>query len=243
MRKRDRAPRSRGGTAAVPFRSDYFHGVSMRRRPTCKEGFILFADAKVIIKLKQFKTSINFKIWAFSAERPTNVPVAPEMVYRSEWKGWGDFLGNVSLRKGQKRRPPKDIVFMEYSDAKILAQSLMLKTVNDFKVWASCGERPITFPSNPDIYYRDCWEGYRVFLGNAAPIFLSLEQYTRLVAPMSLRTEADFRAWAKTSQRPNNAPSNPDKYYKQSWVGWRAFLSPIKLKEEEPSTISVTISD
>ena len=41
---------------------------------------------------------------------------------------------------------------------------------------------------------------------------------------INMRTESDFREWAKGPARPHNAPSNPDKFFKSEWKGWRAFL-------------------
>jgi hypothetical protein len=91
-------------------------------------------------------------------------------------------------------------------------------------VWAATESRPIAFPSNPDIFYKLEWQGYRDFLGNKATEFISLEEYKGLIASLSLRTEAEFREWAKSHSRPLNAPSNPDKFYKKEWTSWRAFL-------------------
>lgn len=196
----------------------------MRRRPTCKEGFLPFSEARSFMKDKGIKTSIGYKLWAFSSKRPSNIPVAPESVYAEEWKGWFDFLGKEKIEKGRKRRPPKNTLFLSFSEAREFAQKLNLKSVNEFKIWAASEARPLTFPSNPDIFYKVEWKGYRDFLGNKAIEFMPLDSYKALVGPLAFRTEAEFRAWAKSPARPNNAPSNPDKYYKQDWKGWRAFL-------------------
>jgi hypothetical protein len=197
----------------------------MRRRPTCKEGFLPFIEAKAHMKDKGITTSIQYKIWAFSPSRPSNIPVAPESVYRKEWLGWPDFLGRETAKRGRKRRPPKDTAFLSYRDAKILARNLQLKTVNEFKIWAASEQRPVAFPSNPDIFYTTEWQGYREFLGNKQTVFMSLADYKQIVVPLQLRTEGEFRDWARSPLRPQNAPSNPDKYYKEDWKGWRSFLS------------------
>jgi len=196
----------------------------MRRRPTCKEGFVSFAEAKAVVKEANINTSIGFKIWAFSNARPTNIPVAPESVYSEEWKGWADFLGKERVTRGTKRRPPKDMVFMSFEEARSMIQKEQLKSVNQFKVWAASSKRPMTFPSNPDLFYKEQWLGYRDFLGNAAVEFLSFEECRKIVLNLNFRTENEFRTWAKSADRPLNFPSNPDKFYKEKWESWRQFL-------------------
>jgi hypothetical protein len=125
---------------------------------------------------------------------------------------------------------------MPFAQARQIAQGLKLKTVNEFKTWAASAGRPIDFPSNPDLFYGAEWRGYRDFLGNKAPEFMTLEAYAAIVGPLSFKAESEFRAWAKGPGRPANAPSNPDKYYKEDWPGWRAFLrgaAPAKAQAHE----------
>lgn len=53
--------------------------------------------------------------------------------------------------------------------------------------------------------------------------FITLAEYKALVAPLLMRTESEFRKWSAT-ERPKNAPSNPDKYYRGEWKNWHDFL-------------------
>jgi hypothetical protein len=196
----------------------------MRRRPTNKDGFLSYEAAKAHLKELQLLNSVAYKAWAYSNSRPSYIPVAPESVYQDEWKGWADYLSRDPKIQRTKRRPPKDTQFMSFEEARIYIRVLRLRSVNDFKIWAAGPSRPIGFPSNPDLFYREVWRGYRDFLGIETLAFISYDRYKAIVNQAELKTEAEFRSWASTERRPNDCPSNPDKYYKEDWLGWRAFL-------------------
>lgn len=196
----------------------------MKRRPTNKDGFLNYAAAKEHIRDLKIGTSIAYKIWAYSPDRPDCIPVAPESVYSEQWKGWDDYLSRDPARPQSKRRPPKGTEFLSFQQAKELIQRLKLKTVNEFKIWASGSMRPTNFPSNPDLHYKELWSGYRDFLGIKTPVFMKFSDYRELIQSYGLKNEAEFRLWAVSLNRPETAPSNPDKYYKEDWCGWKDFL-------------------
>lgn len=197
----------------------------MRRRPTNKKGFLPFLEAKAFLKPLNLKHSIAYKAWAYSTKRPTNIPVSPKRVYKEEWAGWPDYLGLEKKAPQRKRRPTKDVVFMSYEQARDYIAKFKLKTVNDFKIWAASDKRPPSFPSNPDLYFKGpAWKGFREFLGIERPSFLDFSEAKDLVQKLNLKNEAEYRKWAASKARPDHIPSNPDKYYKEDWPGWKAFL-------------------
>jgi hypothetical protein len=196
----------------------------MKRRPTHKDGFLSYDAAKAFIRDLKISTSIAYKLWAYSAKRPPQIPVAPESVYNGSWKGWDDYLSRDPKRAQSKRRPPKGNEFMAFGNAKEHAQRLQLKTVNDFKMWAASHKRPCDFPSNPDLFYKEQWKGYRDFLGIQKPTFMKFEELRSYIQAFGLKNEAEYRLWAVGKDRPDTAPSNPDKYYSEDWSGWKDFL-------------------
>ena len=201
----------------------------MKRRPTNKDGFLSYDAAKAYIRDLQIKTSISYKLWAYSSKRPPQIPVAPESVYGDVWKGWSDYLSRDPARVHSKRRPPKGTAFLSFNDARELIQKLQLKTVNEFKLWAASPKRPVDFPSNPDLFYREQWQGYRDFLGIKTPVFMKFDEYRSYIQSFTLKNESEFRGWAASEARPENAPSNPDKYFKGEWAGWKDFLGTKKI--------------
>lgn len=196
----------------------------MRRRPTCKQGFLSLSEARSFVRNLNFPSSVAYKVWAFTDKRPQNIPVAPEKVY-ADWKGWIDYLGKAKAAKQRRRRPTKDMVYMSYKEASEIVKPLALKSVNEFKIWASSDARPEHFPSNPDVFYKEEWKGYKEFLGKEEIPFMSFSEYKALIKPLEIKTEMNFRSWAKSTARPMNAPSNPDKFYKDEWKGWPDFLN------------------
>lgn len=197
----------------------------MRRRPTNKKGFLSFEEAKAFLKPLNIKNSIAYKAWAYSMKRPTNIPVSPRLVFSEEWISWQDYLGHEKKHVVGKRRPSKDVIFMSYDQAKAYISKFNLKTVNAFKLWASSDKRPQSFPSNPDLFYKTEWKGFPEFLNVKKPTFLPYPEAKAIVESLNLTKEAEYRKWAASKLRPDTIPSNPDKYYKEDWQGWKVFLN------------------
>lgn len=54
---------------------------------------ISFKDAKKHIIEQNIKSKREFKQYARSSKNTNNIPICPDAVFKSEWKGWADFLG------------------------------------------------------------------------------------------------------------------------------------------------------
>ncbi|MBI2511769.1 MAG: DEAD/DEAH box helicase family protein [Opitutae bacterium] len=78
---------------------------------------------------------------------PTDIPKSPRNVYRSQWRGWGDWLGTGNIA-------PSDHIFRSYRSACSFARELGLKTGKDWLAWCKVpGNRPRDIPGNPAAYY------------------------------------------------------------------------------------------
>ena len=78
---------------------------------------------------------------------PSDIPKSPRNVYRSQWLGWGDWLGTGNIA-------PSDHVFRSYRSACQYARGLGLKTGKDWLAWCKApGNRPRDIPANPAAYY------------------------------------------------------------------------------------------
>lgn len=60
---------------------------------TSKIEFMSFEEAKKFIQKENIKSNKEWRVFCKSSKRPPNLPVAVERYYKSEWKGWADFLG------------------------------------------------------------------------------------------------------------------------------------------------------
>ena len=109
-----------------------------------------FTEVKKYALSLNFESIKSFLAWLRSDERPPEFPPNPHEVYPA-WTNARDFL-NLS---------------MSYSEAKEYLRTFFgdLETEDQFKQWAVSDERPSDFPSNPQKFYNQQWEGWNVFLG------------------------------------------------------------------------------
>lgn len=56
-----------------------------------KKSFLPFRDAARIAREHNICNSTEYREWK---KRPYNMPARPELQYKEEWNGWGDFLGS-----------------------------------------------------------------------------------------------------------------------------------------------------
>lgn len=58
-----------------------------------KKKYLTFNDVKNFVRGMGFKTQKEWKDFAKTSNKPENIPYKVERTYKSEWKGWVDFLG------------------------------------------------------------------------------------------------------------------------------------------------------
>ncbi len=121
-----------------------------------KKDFYTFNELKNIVRNSAIKTQIEFK--QLKKQDP-KIPSQPEKSYKSEWTNWGEFLGTKKIANQNRE-------FISFQEAKKIITPLNLKSLSEFKVWCKSGKRPVEFPSNPNIKYKNQgWKGWDDFLG------------------------------------------------------------------------------
>ena len=88
---------------------------------------------------------------------PRNFPRKPDEYFKKKnvWEGWHDFFG--------KPAGFKDNHYLNYEDASKLCKQKGLKNSIEYRTW---NKRPSNLPARPDQYYKDQWEGWKIFLGS-----------------------------------------------------------------------------
>jgi superfamily II DNA or RNA helicase len=88
------------------------------------------------------------------------LPTSPRTAYPNKWKGWGDFLGNETIRYNTP-----------YKVARAFARGLRLKNVGQWKQYTTGKmknkpKRPAHIPKDPpSVFKNKGWKGWRDFLG------------------------------------------------------------------------------
>lgn len=170
--------------------------------------------------------------------RPAHIPSNPNIVYKDAgWCGIRHWLGVGGPGMGYPS------TMLPFEEARAFARSLGLSGQLAWRQYVN-GElpdlppRPANVPSNPNARYKhEGWAGYGDFLGTGNVAnhrkvmrpFIEAREYAR---SLGFRSLSEWRAWAKTKQRPVDIPANPDKTYSARWRSWRDWLRTPYLRRE-----------
>ena len=178
-----------------------------------------FETAREYVRSKQFESSKDFERFCKTDEKPDFLPPWPAQTYKKDWKGWGDFLGNGKVATHLREYRP-------FHEARLFVHSIGLKNSDEWRLYSQSGERPDDIPAAPNQVYKDLgWSGMGDWLGtgNVAPKdmydYLPFEEAREFVRGLKLKNQKEWKAFAKSSERPTNIPSNPRVTYKnQGWI-------------------------
>jgi hypothetical protein len=165
---------------------------------------------------------------------PIDIPENPARysAYRTEWRGWGDFLGT-------DRVAWRDRQYRSFKDAVTFARSLELRSHSQWMAYchgeltSERGPLPDDIPMEPDKHCADEWRGYAWFLGTWTPppagIYRPLSESRAFARSRGISTPQQWRqfcsgALAHLGIRPQDVPRWPNVAYADVWNGWREFL-------------------
>ncbi len=134
-------------------------------RPRAKTNrFRSFDAAREFAHSLNLRGSLEWPLYlngAFPEKPPLPPDIArnPRNVYPTEWKGWGDWLGNGNLAPFQRQ-------FLPFEEARLFARSIGLKNGTAWNDWCQVkGNPPKNIPRYPAVVYRDQgWIGWSDFL-------------------------------------------------------------------------------
>lgn len=117
-----------------------------------------FSEARKFARTLNLKNENEWRKFAKSDKRPSNIPYSPDSVYKKfGWNGYKDFLGYEIVRTKQWR---------PFKEARTFVRTLNLKSFNEWRSWASSGQRPDDIPNAPEIHYKGKgWAGHPDWMG------------------------------------------------------------------------------
>ena len=193
-----------------------------------KKEFRSFEDAKKFVHTLNLKSMDEYRKFCKSGNKPEDIPTGANIVYKKEWISFGDWLGTGSISSKEKSRQ-----YISYKDAKTFAQSLKLKSKEEWINYCKSNDKPINIPTNCDQTYRDKgWESWPDFLGNERVVKYTesntrpFEECKTFVRSLGISSGSKWFEWCKKNKKPNDIPYNPDEVYKE-WTNWRDFLGPL----------------
>ena len=188
-----------------------------------KQIWLTFKDARGFIQNLNLKNNKEWKDYVKSGNKPKNIPSNPRSVYRDQFVGIADWLGNSNI-------DTKSVKFLPYNKAK---KVVSIENLRDYKEWMiySKNKRPINIPSNPNLVYKNKgWKGWREFLGSKITyndlVYVSYGEAKLFVSKLkNINSRKEWYAFCKTGEKPENIPLSLDRIYKnKGWVNWKSFF-------------------
>jgi len=184
-----------------------------------------FQNARSFVRSLNLKGSSDWRAYAKSIERPSNIPYNPDIIYKNKgWSNWGDWLGTYSLSS-------KEVQYLEFSEARSYVRQLNLKNYTEWRAFARSNNRPNNIPSDPNEKYKnDGWISLGDWLGTKNLAYknqrwVDFEEARTIVRQLNFGSNKEWRSFAQSDKRPREIPSAPDKKYKNSgWISWSDFL-------------------
>ena len=171
------------------------------------------------LKLKNVTDWINYKK---SKNFPLDIPKIPEITYKNEFEGYVKFLG-TDRRQGSN--------FLSYNEAKKLTKTFKIKNLKEWIAFGKTKNFPNNLPKSPDVFYKNEFEGYGVFLGtgvlgNKNRTFLTYDEAKKIVHKLKLKSSGFWIDYINSEKYLIDIPRSPEQVYKKkgTWKDWNDFL-------------------
>jgi hypothetical protein len=176
-----------------------------------------FDEARKFVRTLGLKTSKEWVEYCKSGNKPVDIPYSPYRVYNNDWKGWGDWLGNVT---------PREIEFRPFDEAKEFVHSLELKSREEWDEYCKSGNKPVDIPAYPNQRYKKEWKGFGDWLGTNSlsnkEKHKQMQPFTKareFVHSLGLKNAREWEKYRKSEKKPVDIPANPNVVYEKEWDG------------------------
>jgi superfamily II DNA or RNA helicase len=185
-----------------------------------KKSYPEFEEAKVLAQNLKCKTIEEYQQKTVIDE--INLPKYPYIAYKdSGWVSWSDYLnsGNFSAKERE---------YFTYDEAKEFFKKYEFKSSTEFLEYKR--KNPKEFPPQihrkPSLFYKNKgWVSYNDLFSTDRDKFLPYLEAREFALKLNFKSKLEWLYWRKSGDRPNNIPSNPDRYYKDNgWTTWGSWL-------------------
>jgi superfamily II DNA or RNA helicase len=192
--------------------------------------YLSYEDAKKVVVRYQFKNANDYWQACRSGIVPSDIPNTPHHVYKSQFEGYGEFLGTGA-------KSPKNHEYMSFIDAKQLMKKHKISSKSQFSEWSKT-LRPTNFPSNPPKTYANLWIGWPDFFETdniKNREYYPFEKARRIVRLLKLTSMSkDWRKYTDSDSYDSKIPKWPDGVYNnKGWISWADFLGNDKLATQK----------
>src|SRR6476469_8151322 len=117
-----------------------------------------FNQAKEFVHSLKLKNINEWQQYCKSSKKPDDIPSEPKSVYKSEFKGIGDWLGTGFVATQERQ-------YRSFHEARKFVHSLGLSGLREWKQYCKSGKKPDDIPSNCNITYKKYWKAFGDWLG------------------------------------------------------------------------------
>jgi hypothetical protein len=183
-----------------------------------------FESARKFVHELKLKNNAEWRAYTKSGNKPDDIPITPEKVYKNDFNGYGDFLGSGTIA-------PQNRVYRPFTKAREFVRSLGLKNQKEWIEYCMSGNKPDDIPTNPNATYKNDFKGYGDFLGTdrIQPQQIQYRSFTdarEFVRSLKLENYTEWQEYCKSGNKPDDIPSNfPLVYKNKDWVSWSDVLN------------------
>jgi len=123
-----------------------------------KRTYRSFQDARQFVQQLGLNSEMEWKKYCRSDKKPHDIPNAPQALYKTEWKGMGDWLGTGFVALSRRKYRP-------FQEAREFVHSLGLKNRDHWIEFCTGANKPIDIPNKPNHVYSNQWKGWVDWLG------------------------------------------------------------------------------
>ena len=194
------------------------------KRPSLKKKYREFHLAKQFIHSLIIKNQKEWKKYTKSKDFPPDIPKAPHYAYSDLWISWGDWFGTGFVAHKNRN-------YRTFDEARKYAQSLNLKTIDEWFAHTKSKDFPSDLPVYPDKPYQNTgWKGWGDFIhphyiNPKNRIYTSYEDARKFIQKLGLKNQKEWFAYTKSQIFPSDLPVRPYVIYKnKGWISFDDFL-------------------
>ena len=195
-----------------------------------------YIDARNFTHSLGLKGRHEWNEYCKSGKKPYDIPSAPHLMYKQNWKGYGDWLGTGTIAPQMRK-------YRTFEAARDFVIQLGLKSEHEWRKYSKSGKKPDDIPAHPSTVYKSDWKGMGDWLGTGtiAPRYRkyrAFEEAREFSRSLELNNVDEWLRYCKSGKKPDDIPTAPWKTYRNEWTGifdWLGYeekvLSVGKVKE------------
>jgi hypothetical protein len=184
-------------------------------------GWRPFEEARAFVRNLGLESYAEWLAYCKSDKKPDDIPVSVHAVYSADWTSMSDWLGTKPLRPANGWR--------SFKGARTFVRKLGLANQKEWFVYCQSDKKPADIPTIPGRLYSAEWINWSDWLGTKPYHrpnggWRPFKQARAFVRKLGLKSNAEWAIYAKSSKRPENIPTTPDRVYSADWISWADWL-------------------